>query len=223
MNKTTLNAVPVLSEPQRDDPLNGGGAQSGEARESTNTKLKRPVEQVASGTRGGVQSFYSGVGNDAARVALVTLTAEPSNVIKARRSACSGEVAHGVVHATATDATPAITSTRLFGLGRARFQALLEALELIEEKAIEKGLIIWDHEKAIQAKNAKDYRYEVKKTGRKRKPGAGRKRRPRDLVFEEALFGGKVVRIEACALVHYVIPRGDQIYNANYEELNLVR
>lgn len=116
---------------------------------------------------------------------------------------------------------------KLFGLGLARFHALIEGLELIEDKAKDRGLIIWDHERAIRMKNARDYSkpysYKKKTVGRQRKEGGGRKRRPRDVQWEEALFGGKVLRISGCALLHYVIPRGDRIYNDNYEELNVVR
>ena len=52
-----LNAVPVLAESQSEIGSGVTATGNGEARESTNTKLKRPVEQVASGTRGGVQQF----------------------------------------------------------------------------------------------------------------------------------------------------------------------
>jgi hypothetical protein len=50
-----LNAVLVLDDAQGNAPEKSTCVvQEGEARESTDTKLKRPVEQVASGTRGGV-------------------------------------------------------------------------------------------------------------------------------------------------------------------------
>jgi hypothetical protein len=63
--------VPVLADPSQSHMSSGG-----EARESTDTKLKRPVEQVASGTRGGQNPSTS------CETTVVNQTFTPSDDIK---------------------------------------------------------------------------------------------------------------------------------------------